>query len=108
MTKQPRSFAFLPLICLIALSLLFLFNGADAFAAMPIGNVNIFTQTQSILQKIAEGLMDVAKWVALVVLLADLIHSTVTKKPLIMGARPLMILLFIVCAGFGIDMVGGF
>ena len=52
--------------------------------------------------------MDVAKWVALVVLLADLIHSTVTKKPLIMGARPLMILLFIVCAGFGIDMVGGF
>ncbi len=56
MTKQPRSFAFLPQICLIALSLLFLFNGADAFAAMPIGNVNIFTQTQSILQKIAEGL----------------------------------------------------
>lgn len=104
--KNLSSFFTVQNISLALLVGLFVVSAGDAWAAMPIGNVNVFTQSQSILQKIAEGLMSVAKWVALVVILCDLIHSTVTKRPLIMGVRPLLILLFIVCAGFGVDMVG--
>lgn len=104
--KKPTLFFTVQNICLALLVCVFVVCANDVLAAMPIGNVNVFTQSQSILQKVAEGLMSVAKWVALVVILCDLIHSTVTKRPLIMGARPLLLLLFIVCAGFGVDMIG--